>query len=684
MKILMITDKMDIGGAETHIVTLISELIKMGVRITLISSGGVYIKDLNRLGVSCIYAPLDKRDPISVGASKRIIREEMKRCNIVHAHTRFSAYLSRSVRGERRYPPILVTAHLNFPTFPFGPLTYWGDETLAVSQDIKEYLMQSYGIPENKIHLTRNAIDLRSFAGKRQEKKLIIHTSRIDTGRARVAFALADIAEELMKKHPDHRILIVGDGNEYASLKKRCDAVNSNLGYEGIILTGARSDIPSILRYGEIFVGVSRSALEGMATGLATVIAGDEGYGGIIDEENFDLLAKSNFCARGLPKTDPAVLLRDIDKLIKSPTLRDAIGTFYRKKLGTEYSADLMAKDAYLAYKRLITAPKVCLMGYFGFSNLGDEITLSAAKDILQKHSISKISVLTGNPDGENPLGVKLYDRSSPVDIARAVNECDIFVMCGGNLLQNETSERSLLYYEQLLRYVRSRGKSIYMLSSGFGEVRGGLGRYLLARGIRASSFCGCRTTYDLRVARLCGAENTRLMPDFCFLLQEENKCHDTAYFAYIPSRDARISPDELLAISNKRGIPAVVIILFPNEDKNISGAFCDLGISCYFPKSYDKIKSLLSKCTFTITERLHGAIFSILTHTPSYISMATAKNRALLGEVKRHPSGNALLLPYTLEDVMAKKEIGARDSDFKNVIKSFKEKIIDGITEAF
>ena len=44
MKILMLADKMDIGGAETHIITLIEELIKRGIDVTLVSNGGVYIK----------------------------------------------------------------------------------------------------------------------------------------------------------------------------------------------------------------------------------------------------------------------------------------------------------------------------------------------------------------------------------------------------------------------------------------------------------------------------------------------------------------------------------------------------------------------------------------------------------------------------------------------------------------
>ena len=144
MKILMVTDKMDIGGAETHILTLIRELTQMNCTVTLVSSGGIYITDIIEIGVRCVFAPFNKRDPISITESKNILFREMKRCDIVHAHTRFTALLSGKLRGDRKYPPIVTTAHLDFPIFPFGPFAFWGDKTLAVSFDIKEYLKRYY------------------------------------------------------------------------------------------------------------------------------------------------------------------------------------------------------------------------------------------------------------------------------------------------------------------------------------------------------------------------------------------------------------------------------------------------------------------------------------------------------------------------------------------------------------
>ncbi|MBQ8381102.1 MAG: polysaccharide pyruvyl transferase family protein [Clostridia bacterium] len=682
MKILMLTDKMDIGGAETHIVTLIRELRKMGVEITLISGGGVYIKDLLPLGIRCVTAPLGRRDPASIISSYRAVKREMKLCHIVHAHTRFTANLAKSIRGSGAWPPILVTAHLDFPPFPYGRRCFFGDLTLAVSEDIKAHLIKAYRVNEKKIRLTKNGLDLSAFSGAPTTKKLIIHTSRIDRGRSLAAIKLAEAAPELLARYPEYKILIIGDGNDMDRLKRAAGEANSALGCEGVILTGKRSDIPSILKYGSIFVGASRAALEAMASGLATVIAGDEGFGGIIDGENFSALAYSNFCARGLPETTKEGLTKAISELIDSPKRRSELALFYKSRLTLEYSAESMAKDALDAYHILKRSPRVCLMGYFGFSNLGDEITLYAATEALMRRGITDITVLTEKPDTYIGRGIKLYNRGSFSDINEAINGSDIFVMCGGNLLQNETGQLSLLYYNEIMELAKMKGKSVYMISSGFGEVKGALGKFLLTRGIRCSSFCGCRTEYDLKIARLLGQSNATLMPDLCFLLTESEKGECKKLFAYIPSGKAALTKDELLKIGRARGLSPIVIILFPEKDRQLAADFSDAGISCYFPKSYTRVGELLSACAFSICERLHGAIFSILNHTPAYISERSAKNRALLDEVSRH--GASLLLPYDKDRVLTGEETNVTDADFKRVIKLFRDRVSKEMENAF
>ena len=693
MRILIITDKMDIGGAETHIYTLIRELTKKGVKIKLLSSGGVYADLLKKLGVPSIFAPLDKRDIFSIKKSEKIIKREMKLCDIVHTHTRFSSYLVNKIRKNSDFPKIVTTAHLNFPLFPFGKLAYWGDMTLAVSEDIKRYLIDNYGITEENIKLTKNSVDTELFGKENFFKKLIIHTSRIDEGRAKTAFLLEKIATELLPKMRDWRIMIVGDGNLYHKLKEKVALTNSALGFEGIILTGARSDIPNILRYGSIFVGVSRSALEGMAAGLPTVISGDEGYGGILSKENAEELALSNFCARGFPDATYSSLLSDIRTLINDKNLRFSLSDFGRKLVEERYSKESMMNDAYFCYKRLFFAPSVLLVGYFGYSNLGDEMTLKTAINELSERGITNIGILCRK---DSPIKeefkekkgfdfVKLYDRMSFVDIRTAIESYDTVILCGGNLLQNETSERSLLYYERIIALAKKKGKGVYMLSSGFGDVKGAFGNALLKNSIKNANFCGCRTSYDFGIAKKYN-QNSYLMPDLCFLLPERASNKEKTHFAWVVSRKKHIKAEEIQKIANSYSLTPLAILLFPEEDTAIKDELNEKCIEFHIPKDYDEFSEILAKCAFTLTERLHGAVFSILSHTPVYLVDDTSKKRAIIDEIykKTNKTSSKLIDSYKNFKISEKKEIGAQDSDFNYVIQMFRYELTEKLNELF
>lgn len=688
MKILMVTDKMDIGGAETHIFTLITELAKRGDTVTVLSSGGAFAQRLKENGIEVRLSPLDKRDPISVIRCVRDLGEQMRHCDVVHTHTRFSSFLASRVRGKRSFPPIVVTAHLNFKLFPFGALAYWGDRTLAVSEDIKDYLLKNYRLSEGQIHVTRNSLDLSAYAEKRSPKKLIMHTSRIDKGRAATAFMLCDIAVRLLSVHPDWRIMIVGDGNLFARLKKRADEVNRTLGFEGVMLCGARYDIPSLLRHGAIFVGVSRSALEGMAAGLPTIICGDEGYGGVLTKGNYSLLFKTNFCARGQKKATAELLFSDVERLINDESALTSLSKYARQMAECDFSARIMTADAESCYNLTRRAPSLCLLGYFGYGNLGDESIMQTALAMLCEAGIRHVRVLVRDKTRatvSHPCGAFLtfYDRMNPHDVIRAIESSDALVLCGGNLLQNETSLASLLYYSQLVRYAKSRGCRIYILSGGFGEIHGAYAKYLTAKCLSRSDFCGCRTSYDLEFAKGY-ARRAALMPDTCFLLDAPAKDAPKAAFAWIVSRESAIPTDDVLYISQKRKLKPIAIMLNCEEDEVRREQITKHGIEIFTPATYTEFCETIATCAFTVSERLHGAIFSLTCRIPAYLTANSVKKRALISEVNGIVPDGKLLLPYSRGAVSAKKEIGAQVSDFNYLIDFERREIYNALSKIF
>ena len=137
----MATMGLDLGGAETHIVELSKELARIGYRVSAISNGGVYVKELQEAGISHFEAPLNRRDFHSLLRSyrqlKHVIRTE--RPDVVHAHARIPALLC-SILCKRYHIPFVTTAHFNFRTGgALGFLTRWGQKSIAVIKPFRSY-----------------------------------------------------------------------------------------------------------------------------------------------------------------------------------------------------------------------------------------------------------------------------------------------------------------------------------------------------------------------------------------------------------------------------------------------------------------------------------------------------------------------------------------------------------------
>ena len=65
MKILLATMGMDIGGAETHILSLSLSLKAIGYQVEIASADGVFVKKLEQSGIIHHNLPLNKRSPFA-------------------------------------------------------------------------------------------------------------------------------------------------------------------------------------------------------------------------------------------------------------------------------------------------------------------------------------------------------------------------------------------------------------------------------------------------------------------------------------------------------------------------------------------------------------------------------------------------------------------------------------------
>ena len=493
-KVLMTLMDLKIGGAQTHVVELARELTKKGVTVFVASNGGVYEKELKDAGITHFPVPLHNKNPFNMLGSylalKKIIRENDIR--LVHAHARIPAFICGLLAKKLGFR-FVTTAHWVFSTaLPFKILSNWGEEALAVSEDIKDYLIKNYGYDPEKVFVTINGIDLDKFSAETDssvflkefklddQKKRVLSISRLDKDRSLPAHRLIECAERLYELNRKLEIVIAGNGDDYYNVKAKAEEVNKRLGKKLIIMTGSRTDINALVAGADIVVAVSRSALEAMAAERPVVLAGNEGYAGIFREDILEVSVITNFCFRGFGETTADELYADLMKLLRygGDKLR-ALGAYGRETARRLYSVEKMAGDALTVYEKLLRRDKpvdILISGYYGSNNHGDESVLKAMlNDLRGIKSDLRITVLSRRPkETARKYGVKAIPQFSLGKISRELKNSAMLISGGGSLIQDVSSSRSLWYYLFIINMALKNHVRVMLYANGIGPVKRG------------------------------------------------------------------------------------------------------------------------------------------------------------------------------------------------------------------
>ena len=529
-KVLMALMGLEIGGAETHVVELSKELHRQGWEVVVVSNGGVYEKELTDAGVRCYHAPLHKRSLALMRRSLRILRRVIReeRPDVVHAHARIPALLCGMLQKEMGFPFVTSAHWVFYVNFALKRIANWGERTIAVSDDIKQYLIDNYGVPAEHISITINGIDIEKFSpdvsgakvlrefGLDASRPVISYVSRMDESRALVARQLVEIAPRLREAIPGVQLLIAGGGDVFDEIKAKADAANAAAGENYVVMTGARTDINEIVAAGDLFIGVSRAALEAMAAAKPVIVAGNEGYIGLFGEDKLALAQSNNFCCRGCEMSDEELLYEDIVKSLCKLTgdERMKLGRYGREVIKEYYSVSRMARDAEAAYHAVMAEhTRVVLSGYYGFRNLGDDAILLALRDQLHETVPgATLLALSRRPEEtREKCGVAAANRFNPFAVRRAIKSASCFVSGGGSLLQDHTSTRSLLYYAALIRMAKHYGKRIMFYANGIGPVETARDRERVRAVAEMADVITLRDEESLQALRDMGVRNPNI-----------------------------------------------------------------------------------------------------------------------------------------------------------------------------
>lgn len=209
------------------------------------------------------------------------------------------------------------------------------------------------GFPEDRVRFIPNGVDTERFRpvsdrdgpwspppGWPSEGPIAVTVGRLVAAKGLDVLLRAwrDVARVI----PAARLVVVGDG----PLRRECEALVSECGVEGsVVLLGARSDVPEILRRCDLYVsssrteGMSNALLEGLASGLPLVATRVGGAEDIVEDATNGRL---------LPPEDARTLAGALTDVLSDSVTRRSMGEASRRIALERFALDAIVQR-YLA-----------------------------------------------------------------------------------------------------------------------------------------------------------------------------------------------------------------------------------------------------------------------------------------------------------------------------------------------
>jgi glycosyltransferase involved in cell wall biosynthesis len=376
INILYIITKLELGGAQKQLLSLICRLNKDRYRVFLFTAKeGLLFNQASAIDGLKIKPSFFLERPLNFIKDFLALVElyffiRKNNIDIVHTHSSKAGILGRLAAKLARVKIIVHTVHgWSFndfqPAFAKGIFVSLerlcagiSDKLIVVShRDLEAGLASGIGIP-GKYALVRYGIDYPDFqtSNKDLREELGIVSNELVVGSIACLkpqkSPLDFIQTAALVNHacPGVKFILAGDG----ILRRETEALIYKLKLEKqVILLGWRRDIPKFLHSIDIFVlaslweGLPISVLEAMAAGLPVVVTDTGGVREIISHGNTGFLVAPH---------DVSAMAEKIISLLKDAMQRTAMGKRGRDSLGCAFSTEKMAAGVTSLYEALLSS----------------------------------------------------------------------------------------------------------------------------------------------------------------------------------------------------------------------------------------------------------------------------------------------------------------------------------------
>jgi glycosyltransferase involved in cell wall biosynthesis len=359
------------GGGKQAFYNLISRLDRRRFNpLVATAPTGRYAEMLRSLGVRLIPLAMNNRFDMRIPYRlARVVRENS--VTILHSHgggrADFFVYLASKLVNI----PVKITTVANLVErwFEINPLQLYVykrlqrktekifDQFICVSDYLADYLIQQRGLDRTKVKTIYNGVDLDYFKATpesppiknefpRKEEQILIGAIGRLVAEKGLEYLLEGIPD-VLKRFPQAKVLLVGDGPLKAHLERRVISLGLK---ERIIFTGFRSDIREILSCLDILIlpslleGFPMIILEAMAM-AKTIIASD--IPGIREQ------IKDGTSGILVPAKDSKALAAAILRILASNRAAENISLAARQTVEEKFSIEKMVMETERLYLSL-------------------------------------------------------------------------------------------------------------------------------------------------------------------------------------------------------------------------------------------------------------------------------------------------------------------------------------------
>lgn len=361
LRVLLVVDSLEVGGAERHVVGLALALAQRGYGVEVACSmNGALSEPLAKANVPVwpLAGRLVKRR-VSLTYTRGLRRLVTgRRFDLVHAHIYASA-VAAAIATVGTGTPLVITEHTEarWQGCLARATSRWARGrargTIAVSSVICERLVERGGVSPERITFIPNALVPGERPGAPPELPADLRdgpvvgmVARLQPEKGVTDFVRA--AACVARWVPEARFVIVGDG----PLREELSALAGRLGVrDRVHFLGARLDVKGLMALMDVIAVPSLSegsplvTLEAMAAGLPVVASR---VGGIPDQ--------IRHAREGLlvPPGDPASLGAALIEFLRDPERADSLGEAGRLRATTEFGHERMVSRVENVYRSIL------------------------------------------------------------------------------------------------------------------------------------------------------------------------------------------------------------------------------------------------------------------------------------------------------------------------------------------